>query len=366
MFARLKQSADRYHELEQALADPDVHGQPVRMQSMLREMGALRSQAECYERWAELEDRRLKATEMLDDSDAELCELAREELEEVGAALEQMTEDLKREVADDDPNRGRAVMLEVRAGTGGDEATLFAGDLVRLYTRFAEQHGLKLEVLTSHPSEVGGYKEIVLSVAGPDAWDLFRFEAGGHRVQRVPATETQGRIHTSAATVAVLPEAEEVDVEIQESDLRIDTYRSSGPGGQNVNKTSSAIRITHEPTGTVVQCQDESSQHKNKARAMRMLRSRIRQAQEEASKAAVDASRRTQVGSGDRSERVRTYNFPQNRVTDHRIKTSYSLETVMLGNLRDIVEDLRRRDLEEKIAALTDGGEQASTSPGAA
>jgi peptide chain release factor 1 len=261
-------------------------------------------------------------------------------------------------VLDDDPNRGRNVIVELRAGTGGDEAGLFVADLARLYGRFADAQGLRLEWLSSHPTEVGGYKEAVLCISGPRAWELFRYESGGHRVQRVPETETQGRIHTSAATVAVLPEAEEVDVEIQEGDLRIDTYRSSGPGGQNVNKTSSAIRITHLPTGTVVQCQDESSQHKNKSRAMRMLRTRLRDAQQSARKAELDANRRTQIGSGDRSERVRTYNFPQDRVTDHRTKTSYSLQNVFLGHLEGVVEDLRRLDLELKLAALGEGADR--------
>lgn len=259
------------------------------------------------------------------------------------------------QIADDDPNRGRNVIFEVRAGTGGDEASLFVADLVRIYKRFAESQGCKVEPLSSHPTEVGGYKEVILGISGPKAWELFRYEGGGHRVQRVPETETQGRIHTSAVTVAVLPEADEQDLEISEADLRIDTFRSGGPGGQSVNKTSSAIRITHLPSGVVVQCQDESSQHKNKSKAMRMLRSRLRENAEQERKAAEDSQRRTQVGSGDRSERVRTYNYPQNRVTDHRIKTSYSLETVVLGHLEQIVEDLHRHELESKLAALGEG-----------
>jgi peptide chain release factor 1 len=325
---------------------------------VLREMGALRERAETYARWTALQDRRGKAQELLADGDADVAQLAREELAEVDAELEAMESALRLSVLDDDPNRGRNVIVELRAGTGGDEAGLFVADLARLYGRFADAQGLRLEWLSSHPTEVGGYKEAVLCISGPRAWELFRYESGGHRVQRVPETETQGRIHTSAATVAVLPEAEEVDVEIQEGDLRIDTYRSSGPGGQNVNKTSSAIRITHLPTGTVVQCQDESSQHKNKGKAMRMLRTRLREAQQSARKAELDANRRTQIGSGDRSERVRTYNFPQDRVTDHRTKTSYSLQNVFLGHLEGVVDDLRRLDLELKLAALGEGAER--------
>jgi peptide chain release factor 1 len=338
-----------------SLQQPDLHAQPARLSAALREMGALRERAETYARWLELKERRAAAEVMLAESDADVGQLAREDLAEVDAELEQMAATLRLSVLDDDANRGRNVIIELRAGTGGDEASLFVADLARLYARFAELQGLKLEWLSSHPTEVGGFKEAVVCVSGAKAWDLFRYESGGHRVQRVPETETQGRIHTSAATVAVLPEAEETDLEVRGEDLRIDTYRSSGPGGQNVNKTSSAIRITHIPTGTVVQCQDESSQHKNKSRAMRMLRSRLKDAQESAAKAEQDATRRTQIGSGDRSERVRTYNFPQDRVTDHRTKTSYSLQNVFLGRLDGVVEDLRKLDLELKLAALGEG-----------
>jgi peptide chain release factor 1 len=355
MFSRLKESAERYRALEAALQDPGVHAEPARLSALLREMGALREKALTWERWHELERRRAATSAMLADADADVRAMAQDELAAVTTAQEAMVEELKRQVADDDPDRGRNVMLEVRAGTGGDEASLFAAELVRLYTRFAEQQGCGVELLSASPSEVGGIKEAVLGVSGPRAWDLFRYESGGHRVQRVPETESQGRIHTSAATVAVLPEAEEVDLQIRDADLRIDTFRSSGPGGQSVNKTSSAIRITHLPTNTVVQCQDESSQHKNKSKALRMLRTRLKDAQDQARKSAQDSTRRSQIGSGDRSERIRTYNFPQNRVTDHRIKTSYSLETVVLGHLEDVVEDLRRRDLELKLAALAQG-----------
>jgi len=355
-FSRLRLAAERYQEIEHLLQDGAVLSQTARVQPLLRELGALRPQAEAWSRWQGLEQRAAAARVMLaEEKDRELLDLARQELAEVGAEQAAMLADLRQRIADDDPNRGRPVMLEIRAGTGGDEASLFAHDLLRIYQRFLDHHGLRHEVLSSHRTEVGGYKDITLSVDGAAAWDLLRYEAGGHRVQRVPATETQGRIHTSAVTVAVLPEPDEVEVEIQDADLRIDTYRASGPGGQNVNKTSSAIRITHLPTNTVVQCQDESSQHKNKSRALRMLRARLKDAQEEARKDEQDRSRRMQIGSGDRSERIRTYNYPQNRVTDHRIKTNYPLEGVLLGRLDDLVSDLRTRDLELKLAALGEG-----------
>jgi len=355
LFERLREPAERYRSLQEALADPTVLAAPGRAATLLRELGELRAKAETWERWQALAGRRASAEALLADRDAALAGLAREELAAVDEQVQAMVEEVKRQLADDDPNRGRPVMLEIRAGTGGDEAGLFAGDLARMYSRFAEAHDCTVEILDSSPGEQGGYKEIVLAVAGPGAWDLLRYESGGHRVQRVPATESQGRIHTSAATVAVMPEAEEVEVELRDADLRIDTYRSSGPGGQNVNKTSSAIRITHLPTGTVVQCQDEASQHKNKSKALRMLRTRLKEQRDRARKEAEDSTRRAQIGSGDRSERIRTYNFPQNRVTDHRIKSSYSLESVVLGHLEDVVEDLRRHDLEQKLAALAEG-----------
>jgi len=356
LFARLRQCAERYRELEVQSADPDLHSQPGRLTSLLREMGALRSKVETYDRWTALVERQAAAQTMLEEeSDAEMLSLARDELAEVELEQQTMIADVRRQVADDDPNRGRDVLIEVRAGAGGDEASLFVADLVRLYGKFCESHKVKVEVLSSSATEVGGYKEIVLSMSGAQAWDLLRFESGGHRVQRVPETESQGRIHTSAATVAVLPEADEVDVTIVDADLRIDTYRASGPGGQNVNKTSSAVRITHMPTGTVVQCQDDSSQHKNKAQALRMLRTRLKDLADQLAHENQAAERRVQIGSGDRSERIRTYNYPQNRVTDHRIKTNYSLERVLLGRLDEIVEDLRERDLEMKLAALGEG-----------
>jgi peptide chain release factor 1 len=355
LFERLREPAERWRSLQEQLADPEVHGQPGRAASLLRELASLQPKAETWDRWQALVERREAAQALLEDKDAGLVSLAHEELAAVAAQTDAMVEELKRQLADDDPNRGRTVMLEIRAGTGGDEAGLFAGDLLRMYSRFAESHACRVELMSSSASELGGFKDVVLAVSGPQAWDLLRHESGGHRVQRVPETESQGRIHTSAATVAVLPEAEEVEVELRDQDLRIDTYRAGGPGGQAVNKISSAIRITHIPTNTVVQCQDESSQHKNKSKALRMLRTRLLESQQRARKEAEDSSRRTQIGSGDRSERVRTYNFPQNRVTDHRTKASYNLQTVIAGGLDEVVEDLRRLDLEHKLAALAEG-----------
>jgi peptide chain release factor 1 len=355
LFERLREPAERWRSLQEQLADPEVHGQAGKAASLLRELATLQGKAETWERWQALVARREAAEALLADRDGEVVGLAREELVAIQAQSDAMVAELERQLADDDPMRGRTVMLEIRAGTGGDEASLFAGDLMRMYGKFVEAHGCRLELLASSSSEVGGFKEVVLAVSGTQAWDLLRHESGGHRVQRVPDTESQGRIHTSAATVAVLPEAEEVEVEIRDQDLRIDTYRAGGPGGQAVNKISSAIRITHLPTGTVVQCQDETSQHKNKSKAMRMLRTRLLEAQQAARKQAEDSSRRTQIGSGDRSERVRTYNWPQNRVTDHRTKASYNLETVVAGGLDEVVEDLRRLDLQQKLAALAAG-----------
>lgn len=357
MFASLKAAAERYSELEKQLEDPSVHADPQRMASIAREMGALRSRAEGYATWASLEAQKRSTEELLgeDDLDDEMRDLAEAELVEVAAALDVVSERMRREVVDDDPHKGRAVILELRAGTGGDEASLFVGDLVRIYTRFAEVRGWRVEMLSSSPSDIGGYKECVLEIDGAEAWECLRYESGGHRVQRVPATESQGRIHTSAATVAAMAEAEEVELDIDEGDLRIDTYRSSGPGGQSVNKTSSAIRITHLPTNTVVQCQDEKSQHKNKAKALKMLRTRLVDADAQARKADEDATRRSLIGSGDRSARIRTYNWPQNRVTDHRIKTNYGLEQILLGQLDKLVSDLTEHDLEQKLAALSEG-----------
>ncbi|MBU0755736.1 MAG: peptide chain release factor 1, partial [Planctomycetes bacterium] len=333
-FEKVKSLAERYHDLEARSSDPQLIKDQVAYQKVLKEMGGLGKISEAFHQYEALITKMRELEELLKEGgDEELTLLVEEELTDLKTEEEKNVKALKRLLVSDDTHVGKSLIVEIRAGTGGDEASLFAADLHHIYQHFAENNHLKVEVLDLSQSEVGGFKEIVFSVSGKKAWELFRFESGGHRVQRVPVTESQGRIHTSAATVAVLPEAEEVEIDVKEADLRIDTYRAGGPGGQNVNKVSSAIRITHLPTGLVVQCQDESSQHKNKAKAMRILKARLYdQALSQAESERADA-RRGQIGTGDRNMRIRTYNYPQNRVTDHRIKINYSLEIVEQGGL---------------------------------
>jgi peptide chain release factor 1 len=292
---------------------------------------------------------------MADGSDAELRELGREELKVLSARIERDEIELARLLIPKDPQDDSNIYLEVRAGTGGDEAAIFAGDLFRMYSRYADNQGWKVEVMSESPGEHGGYKEIISRIVGQGAYSRFKFEAGTHRVQRVPATEAQGRIHTSACTVAVLPELDEVDeITINPADIRTDTYRSSGAGGQHVNKTDSAIRITHIPTGIVVECQDERSQHKNRSRAMSLLKAKLLSAEREKRSQAEAASRKLQVGSGDRSERIRTYNFPQGRITDHRINlTLYQLDQVINGKLDDVIGPLQQEFQAEQLAEIT-------------
>ena len=352
--AKLREQDARYRELTDRLSAPETIADPRRYPALLRERGALEEVHGLAERLERLLARRAECQRALEESadDAELCELAHAELEE----LEELEQDLDREVkhalvADEDEGR-RKLIVEIRAGTGGDEASLFAADLFKIYQRFAETQRWKLEVLESSPTEVGGFKELIFALEGEGTWRRLRFESGGHRVQRVPATEAQGRIHTSAATIAVLPEAEEVELEVRPEDLRIDTMRAGGAGGQHVNKTESAVRITHLPTGTVVTCMDEKSQHKNKARAMRILRARLLEAERERLHAERSAWRKTQVGTGDRNARVRTYNWPQNRVTDHRLNENFSLEQILAGKLSAMLEGLETLDREERIRNL--------------
>jgi peptide chain release factor 1 len=290
-------------------------------------------------------------------ADPEMRELAEAEVREGKARIEQLEAELQRQLLPKDPNDQRNIFLEVRAGTGGDESALFAGDLFRMYTRYAERQGWRVEVVSHSPSELGGYKEIIARVIGQGAYSKLKFESGGHRVQRVPATETQGRIHTSACTVAVMPEADEIeDVVLNPAELRIDTFRSSGAGGQHVNKTDSAVRVTHLPTGIVVECQDDRSQHKNKAQALSILAARIRDRQVREQQAKEAATRKSLIGSGDRSERIRTYNFPQGRVTDHRINlTLYKIQQIMDGDLDDLIDALVAEHHAEQLAELASG-----------
>ncbi|GAB4147399.1 MAG: peptide chain release factor 1 [Planctomycetaceae bacterium] len=351
MFPSLEAKFQQYEELEQQLQDPAIASDPNKFIPLQRELGGLRKVAMAVREYHRLEEEIETAQMMVEEeTDAEARKYAQTELDQL---VEQM-ETLKTELEDlatagDSITRGGLIM-EIRAGTGGDEAALFAGDLFEMYQRYADAQGWKLEVISASPSDIGGYKEITFSVSGEGAYHHLQFESGGHRVQRVPETETQGRIHTSAATVAVLPEASEVEVELNPDDLRIDTFHASGPGGQKVNKTESAIRITHLPTGTVVQCQDEKSQHKNKAKAMRVLRSRVLEAKQRQAAEERAEHRRTLIGSGDRSERVRTYNFPQNRVTDHRVNLSiHKLDYIMQGQLDELINALLEFDRQERL-----------------
>jgi peptide chain release factor 1 len=355
--AYLENLRRRISGLETEMSAPGVAANPQKMQALMHDYAHQKKVAVATEYFLKLEETVAENRGMLaDDSmDVELREMAEAELADVEEKLPGAEKAVMIALLPPDPSDSKNVIMEIRAGTGGDEAALFVGDLYRMYSRYAETRGLKISVMDVAPSETGGYKEIVFSVEGEMVYKKLRYESGTHRVQRVPATETQGRIHTSAATVAVLAEAEEVDIEIKNEDLRIDTYRSSGSGGQHVNTTDSAIRITHIPTGVVVQCQDERSQHKNRAKAMRVLRSKLYEARQQQIDAEQSASRRSQVGSGDRSEKIRTYNYPQNRLTDHRINlTLYKLDRVMEGDLDDVFDALYEHDVELKMKIHTD------------
>jgi peptide chain release factor 1 len=349
---RLQRLADRYEEVGRLLASEDVAGASRQFRELSVEYARLQPLAEHLQRYQGLERDLQAARELQADSDAGMRALGSEELALLTRELESEALELRQLLLPKDPRDERNIFLEVRAGTGGDEAAIFAGDLYRMYARYAESKGFSAEVLSESPGEHGGYREIISRIAGKGAFSRLKFESGTHRVQRVPATEAQGRIHTSACTVAILPELDEVDeVEINPADLRIDTYRSSGAGGQHVNKTDSAVRITHLPSGIVVECQDERSQHKNRARAMALLRARLLAAEQEKQQSEQAQSRRLQVGSGDRSERIRTYNFPQGRVTDHRINlTLYRLAQIMDGDLDELIGALQQEYQAELLA----------------
>jgi peptide chain release factor 1 len=354
---RLESLQERFEELAALLAEPEVISDQARFRDYSREYAELDELVEAWRAYRATEGDIEAAEQMCDDSDADMREMAEVELYEGRERLEALEERLKKLLVPKDPDDHRNVFLEVRAGTGGDEASLFAGDLFRMYSRYAEKLGWKVEVVSASHGEQGGYKEIIARIRGEGVYARLKFESGAHRVQRVPATESQGRIHTSACTVAVMPEVDEVgDIDINPNDLRVDTFRSSGAGGQHVNTTDSAIRITHLPTGVVVECQEERSQHKNRAKAMSLLASRLKQSAIDSQRQQQADTRRSLVGSGDRSERIRTYNFPQGRLTDHRINlTLYKLGEVMGGELGEVVEPLINEYQAERLAALQEG-----------
>ncbi|MBI9111519.1 peptide chain release factor 1 [Maridesulfovibrio ferrireducens] len=341
MFAKLEDIERSYMDLEQELSDPEVYNNQERFRKVTRahsDQGeVVRVFREYKQLSADLEDNK----EMAKDSDPEIREMAEMEISEIKEKIPALEEELKLLLLPKDPMDEKNIILEIRAGTGGEEAALFCADVFRMYSRYSEQNGWKVEVLSSNPTGTGGFKEMIASISGPKIYSKMKYESGTHRVQRVPATESQGRIHTSAITVAIMPEAEEVDVQVRTEDVRVDVFRASGPGGQSVNTTDSAIRLTHIPSGLVVICQDEKSQHKNKAKAMKVLCSRLLQQEQDKQHAELAEVRRAQVGSGDRSERIRTYNFPQGRVTDHRINlTLYKLDSVMEGDMSELVDSL--------------------------
>lgn len=341
MFARLESLEKKYLELEKELADPEVFTDQARYRKLSKNHADLQEVVNLFRQHQSLQQEISDNKILLHDADAEIQSMAQEELAILETKVQELEDRLRILLLPKDPLDEKNTILEIRAGTGGEEASLFAADLFRMYSRYAELKGWKTEIMSESPSDTGGYKEIICLVSGDNVYSRLKYEAGAHRVQRVPVTETQGRIHTSAATVAIMPEAEEVDIEIKPEDLRIDIYRASGAGGQHVNKTESAVRITHLPTGTVVTCQDERSQHKNRARAMKVLASRLLAAEQERQSSELSADRKAQVGSGDRSERIRTYNFPQGRCTDHRINlTLYALDRIMEGELDTLLDAL--------------------------
>jgi len=357
MFAKLEEIEHSYLDLEKELGAPEVLADQERYRKVAKSHADLGVIVKAFREYKRLSQELAGNRELLKDADPEMREMAEAESAGLKTRLEELDAELKLLLLPKDPLDDKNSILEIRAGTGGEEAALFAADLFRMYSRFAERAGWKVELLDASPTDTGGYKEIIASISGERVYSKLKWEAGVHRVQRVPATEAQGRIHTSAVTVAIMPEAEDVDVNIRTEDLRIDVFRASGAGGQHVNRTESAVRITHIPSGLVVQCQDEKSQHKNKASAMKVLRSRLLAQEQEKAKAAETDIRRAQVGSGDRSERIRTYNFPQSRVTDHRINlTLYKLDAVMEGDVGELIQALTSHYQTEVLKQQANGG----------
>mgnify|MGYP005973313761 CR=1 FL=1 len=355
MFEKLKMLSARLDELEMRLSAPDLYDDPARAARLLRERNELEPIVEAYRAYERAQQQLADATEMLSDPD--MKELAQEELQQAKSDIARLEDELKILLLPKDPNDEKNIYVEIRGGAGGEESALFAADLYRMYTMYADRRGWQTEVMSKSETELGGYKEIVFRVAGDRVYSRLKFESGVHRVQRVPETETQGRIHTSTATVAVMPQAEEVDFALDMKDLRIDTFRSSGAGGQHINKTSSAIRVTHLPTGMVVECQNERSQFQNKDKALEILRSRLLAQKQKQQQDAINASRQGQVGTGDRSEKIRTYNFPQDRCTDHRIGlTVHNLSKIMDGNLDEVIDALATREQAEKLQKLNEQG----------
>ncbi len=354
--AKLENLSERIQEINALLADPGTITDQNRFRELSMEYAQLKPVVDCFEAYQSTLGDIESANEMLQEDDAEMREMAADELSEAKSKRDELELDLQKQLLPKDPNDNKNVYLEVRAGTGGDEAALFAGDLFKMYSRYAESRRWKVELMSQNLGEHGGFKEVVAKIEGQGAYSRLKFESGAHRVQRVPETESQGRVHTSACTVAIMPEADELDeIDLNPADLRIDTFRASGAGGQHVNKTDSAIRITHLPTGVVVECQDERSQHKNKARAMSVLSARLLSAQVEKQQAEQAETRKSLVGSGDRSERIRTYNYPQGRVTDHRINlTLYKLDDMMQGNMDPVIEPLINEYQADQLAALSE------------